>query len=182
MANQTRITIDRFKVAAFRSEETLCFEARVLFDGKPIAMASNDGHGGYTDIRALDRSADAALEEAEAFAKSLPAEVTDWPDPNDKSRALIIPQDLNHVVDDLACKAEDERRIRTKFQRDLKNRVIFVKDGAVYETKPLTPAQRPQLGLLAEKVRAKHPTATILNSLTDQARAFALYFANVQKV
>jgi hypothetical protein len=42
----TIITLANIKYAAFASEETSCYSATVLKDGKPIGTASNDGHGG----------------------------------------------------------------------------------------------------------------------------------------
>ncbi|MBS3685068.1 hypothetical protein [Klebsiella quasipneumoniae] len=52
--HQQRITLKSLKVADFASEETLCFTAIVLFDGEPVADASNDGHGGMTFVRSRD--------------------------------------------------------------------------------------------------------------------------------
>lgn len=40
------ITLKSVKYAKFASEETPCFEALVLIDGKPLCHAHNDGHGG----------------------------------------------------------------------------------------------------------------------------------------
>ena len=71
ITRQDRITLKNLKVADFASEETLCFTATVMFHGRPIAEARNDGHGGSTFVRALQGQA-ALLAQAEEFAKSLP--------------------------------------------------------------------------------------------------------------
>ena len=34
------------KFSEWASEETYCYQANVYLDGKPLAMVSNDGHGG----------------------------------------------------------------------------------------------------------------------------------------
>lgn len=47
----SRITIKSFKTVKWMSEETICFTASVLFDGKVIGEASNEGHGGCTFVR-----------------------------------------------------------------------------------------------------------------------------------
>ena len=47
----SRITIKSLKTVKWMSEETICFTASVLFDGKVIGEASNEGHGGCTFIR-----------------------------------------------------------------------------------------------------------------------------------
>jgi len=44
--NEPRIELRNVKYAAFASEETSCFRATVVVDGKPFCVASNDGHGG----------------------------------------------------------------------------------------------------------------------------------------
>ena len=46
-----RITIKSFKTVKWMSEETICFTASVLIDGKVIGEASNEGHGGCTFVR-----------------------------------------------------------------------------------------------------------------------------------
>jgi len=48
--NTARITIKSFKTVKWMSEETICFTASVLIDGKVIGEASNEGHGGCTFI------------------------------------------------------------------------------------------------------------------------------------
>ena len=69
ITKQDRITLKNLKVADFASEETLCFNATVVFDGTPIAEARNDGHGGSTFLHALNGKA-GLLAQAEAFAKA----------------------------------------------------------------------------------------------------------------
>jgi hypothetical protein len=46
---------DRFSFKSFKhfksmSEETMCFEAALFFDGKKVGYARNNGHGGCTDV------------------------------------------------------------------------------------------------------------------------------------
>ncbi|WP_458416146.1 hypothetical protein [Pseudomonas aeruginosa] len=98
---QDRITLKNLKVADFASEETLCFTATVLFDGKPVATASNDGHGGSTRLLALEGQRD-RLSEAEAFAASLPPDVSEHVDPNDNACRFTIDMTLDYLVDGLA--------------------------------------------------------------------------------
>src|SRR5689334_9802700 len=64
MIQQSRIALRSFKSAEFASEETLCFSAVVVFDGKPIADAKNEGRGGATFLYA-HQGAHARLAEAE---------------------------------------------------------------------------------------------------------------------
>jgi hypothetical protein len=49
-AFKKRVTLKSFKHLASASEETLCFTAKVLLDGKSIGSAKNAGHGGETSV------------------------------------------------------------------------------------------------------------------------------------
>lgn len=125
---QDRITLKNLKVAYFASEETLCFTATVLFDGKPVATASNDGHGGSTRLLALEGQRD-RLSEAEAFAASLPPDVSEYVDPNDSACRFTIDMTLDYLVDGLANAMHGDRKLRSAFNRDIGNKVLFIKDG-----------------------------------------------------
>lgn len=72
----SRLTLKSLKTVKWMSEETNCFTATVLLDGKTIGTAENDGHGGSTFVRFASV---AAQETALAFALSvLPADVAGW--------------------------------------------------------------------------------------------------------
>ena len=44
--NGDTLEMKAIKRAAFQSEETHCYEAKLYLNGKPFAIVSNDGHGG----------------------------------------------------------------------------------------------------------------------------------------
>ncbi len=123
---QDRIKLKNLKVADFSSEETLCFSATVVFDGTSIAEARNDGHGGSTFLRALEGKA-ARLAQAEAFAKGLPPAPLDLGQEGEAPH--LIDMTLDFLVDELAEAMHAERRVRAAFNRDIGNKVLFVKDG-----------------------------------------------------
>ncbi|HHQ9976872.1 TPA: hypothetical protein ACSXQF_007136, partial [Pseudomonas aeruginosa] len=126
ITKQDRITLKNLKVADFASEETMCFSATVVFDGTPIAEARNDGHGGSTFLRALSGKV-ALLAQAEAFAKGLPPAPLhlgqEGEDPH------YIDMTLDFLVDELADAMHAERKVRAAFNRDIANKVLFIKDG-----------------------------------------------------
>ncbi len=126
ITKQDRITLKNLKVADFASEETLCFTATVVFDGAAIAEVRNDGHGGSTFIRALTGKA-ALLADAESFAKGLPPALFD-PE-HEGAEPLSIDMSLDFLVDQLADAMHSERKVRTAFNRDIGNKVLFIKDG-----------------------------------------------------
>jgi hypothetical protein len=126
ITKQNRITLKNLKVADFASEETLCFTATIVFDDTPIAEARNDGHGGSTFLRALNGKA-ALLAQAEAFAKGLPPTPLDLGQEGEDPH--YIDMTLDFLVDELADAMHAERKVRAAFNRDIGNKVLFIKDG-----------------------------------------------------
>jgi hypothetical protein len=62
------ITLKAIKVVKWMSEETLCFTASVIFNGKVVGEASNEGKGGCTFIRYTSHE---IRESVEAWAKTI---------------------------------------------------------------------------------------------------------------
>jgi len=74
--NLSRLALKSFKTVSWMSEETVCFTATVLLDGKVIGEAANEGSGGCTFIH-YNSPATEAL--AESFAKCIsPLDVDGW--------------------------------------------------------------------------------------------------------
>ena len=126
ITKQDRITLKNLKVADFASEETLCFTATIVFDGTPIAEARNDGHGGSTFLRALNGKT-TLLAQAEAFAKGLPPAPLDLGQEGEDPHYIDMTRDF--LVDELADAMHAERKVRAAFNRDIGNKVLFIKDG-----------------------------------------------------
>ncbi len=121
-----RIELRNIKYAAFASEETSCFEATVYVDGKKVGEAHNDGHGGSTLIfpRELE-------ERINAYAKTLPDEVTDLPDPHDESKPFVMKQTAESIIDNLL----NDYLTRRDLQRLLSKRLVWKSsDGKLRET------------------------------------------------
>jgi hypothetical protein len=95
-----RITLKNVKICSFASEETICFQASVYFDGERIATAHNDGKGGCTYFRHLPKKGDKLIQAYE-WAKTLPPVTTDFTDPLDPSKPFIYDQSLDYLVDNL---------------------------------------------------------------------------------
>ena len=109
--NQT-LTLKAFKHIKSMSQETLCFTATVCLDGKPIATAENDGHGGCTFIH------------LNAYGASIPAVIAA------KAKGEFEDGSLTKMVDAEAYaweQAAEETRLRNKVAKDLKSKVIFAK-------------------------------------------------------
>jgi hypothetical protein len=98
----------------------------VLLDGRLIATAHNDGHGGMTHVMPAARQAvdlqtsRELLEQAKAYAKSLPNLVTDWDDESHPGSKITLPVTLDLIVDLLAAEQHATRpRRRSRTTRQL---------------------------------------------------------------
>lgn len=172
----SRLSLRGLKYAEFASEETHCFTATVLFDGVPVCVAHNDGHGGATSfdpLRGTSGSLFASLmEPVNAYVASLPAHVCkDMMDPHDPTKPFSYPESLEGVVDDLVAEA----LILKDYRRLTKTRVLF------------RPVDRKERGFLTVSVKGapsvqsvldyvakKYPGALVLNT-KPEAEAVALY-------
>ncbi len=173
-ATQQRVTLKHLKVAEFASEETLCFSATVLFDGKPIAHANNDGHGGATFLRPLQGpEARDRLHDAEAFATSLPPEITDYPDPHDSARTMTIDMTLDYLVDCLAEQLHTDKKVRSLFNRDMKNKILFFQGDRLLFVKGIKPKAITDRPAFFAKLRARQGDDIVILDELPREEAFA---------
>lgn len=172
MAQTNRIILKNLKVARFMSKETLAYEALVFFDGECCGTAENNGQGGCTFIRAKPGTQFATLAKAEAWARTLPAEVTDMDDPKEPGKKFEYRPDFDSLVDDVANEMDIDRSLQSSFKRSIK-KIVYLENGKIYtvaardKTKTLTPQ-------FLSLIKSKHPTATILNEM-PVAEAFEIY-------
>lgn len=120
------IQVKNVKHLAALSEETLCFSCTVYADGKRIALAENRGHGGETDIRALNGGWQSPeITKAREYVDTLPEVETDWNDPKNPDKKFTYKQSLEGIVDDLVADWLTERDVK----RMLNNKWLFTIDG-----------------------------------------------------
>ena len=165
---QTRITLKKLKVAEFASEETLCFSAQVLFDGNKVALARNDGRGGCTFIDPMPGTGP-ALAEAERYAKTLPP-VTSSYSTGKGQKTFTIKVDLEYVVDHLA----NDMHLRAAFQRDFRNKVMFVKEGKLLYLQGVRLRNVADRTRLFADVRKREGAELVLSELGEE-EAFRLW-------
>ena len=176
ITRQDRITLKNLKVADFASEETLGFTATVMFDGRPIAEARNDGHGGSTFVRALQGQA-ALLAQAEEFAKSLPPASLDVEREDDEP--LLIDMTLDFLVDQLADAMHAERKLRTAFNRDIGNKVLFIKDGRLLFLKGIKLKAIADRAAYFAKLRSRQDQPIVILAELPADEAFAIWKQHV---
>lgn len=120
---QQRITLKSVKVAQFASEETLCFQASVYLDGKRVAVASNDGRGGMTDINDPKggRASDATVEALyKAAREQFPEHAADWDE--SQSNPKYQPSQYSLIewaIDDLVYEADLIKDIKRSAKKGL---------------------------------------------------------------
>jgi hypothetical protein len=159
------IQLTKIKHAKFASQETECFQAVLVVDGVPCAIARNEGFGGPTNFDPLPGQ-HKRLSAAEGWVKELP------PIPADPKLgySMELPMNLELYVGDLLA---DWMRSRD-LTRLLGRTAVIVEDGKCFTCgwKKLKPtAYTPKHW---DALRAAHPHATILNLLPFDA-ALKLY-------
>ena len=124
-----KLELKNIKHTQWASEETHCYQAALYVDGKPVAIVSNDGHGG------CDRDYDhpkfkgdyrVTMKAVHDYFKSLPKEPSEWSEDG-------FAQQLEYWCADQV----NEFLITRELKRKMKSHVLFQlksKDG-VFQTK-----------------------------------------------
>jgi hypothetical protein len=168
----SKLTLKSFKTVRWMSEETICFTATVLLDGKVIGTASNEGHGGCTFVRfeGAKRFENEAL--AEAFAKSInPCDIKGW---EFRAENGFKFDDLVDILVEAEDKKQHNKKTLNKVKKACVENVIFTKAG-----------EDPKAGFrllkcgsanvtrgIAAMVGKYGSTITIYNGMSDEALAF----------
>ena len=124
-----KLQLKAIKHTEWASEETHCYQASLFVDGKPVAIVSNDGHGG------CDRDYDhpkfkgdyrATMNAVHEYFKSLPNEPSEWSEDG-------FAQSLEGWCGDQVNEFLSSRELKRKF----KSHVVYQRKGtdALYQTK-----------------------------------------------
>lgn len=164
-----RIALQQVKHTIVPGRGTACFEALVLFDGKPVFLASNDGRGGADLYSPLPGRSPA---EFSAAMK----QVTDW-------LATLPPVEypsgsIARNIEIVIGEAMERHLVLKKHRRDCQTKVVLTLEG---RTGVFT-LDKPRGGKLIESelrefyktVLMNYPGATIINDLSDD-EALAIY-------
>jgi hypothetical protein len=156
------LSLKGYKSVAWMSEETVCFTATVLLDGKIVGEASNEGHGGSTFVRFVSPLAESTAQE---FAKAAK--------PADYGWGFVDTMRVEDLVDILVEKIDVQKqeekiikKIRTKAAKEMHwVKTTSVKAEYYSLKKPLAsghPAEK-----LAALVKAKPDFKAFVIDLTD---------------
>lgn len=140
-----KIEIKNLKVAEFMSEETLCFSCTVYVNGKKALKAENQGHGGNTNITALDNE---SFNLINAYAKSLPPYVCD---------DFTLEYDLEILIDELVNKENENKKLKKWCKKQTVFTIPESKKGEYMIVKS------PFTDEVKSYILNKYPTAEIVN-------------------
>lgn len=139
-----KIELTAIRYAAFSSEETNCYAANLIIDGRKIGTVGNDGHGGCDHFHG-DRAAFAV---ADAWCK---ANLPRWHH-DGQSFGTDLEMRCGQLLDDWLAARE--------LKKTLRSNVLFTdaRDGKLYQVRHRGAVDRT----IAAVARA-HPGAAILN-------------------
>ena len=152
-----RLQISKLKVVKSHSFETLCFTAELSFDGKVIATVKNQGTGGPNFFRAKPGCVE-LLRAAEEYAKSLPAEKSDFGD---------LPMDLDFAIGLIVEEQNRKAELKKEFQKVAK-KCGFIRNGQIF-TFPIKVELKdsPERRELFARIHSQRPGIQILAEMEE---------------
>lgn len=159
-----KIELKKITYSARLSEETQAFAADVWIDGKRAGEVSNDGQGGPNRYHPWDIE-----QRINTYADTLPKVRTTFEDKDDPTGFWHMKLDADSLVNELL-----HNHLMVKdFKRAIGKRVLFTREGKVYETKTMTSDALKQL--LANNARLSTLKADAILNLLPEDQAFAIY-------
>ena len=163
-----KLELKNVKINEAFSEETLMFMADLFVDGKKVAYASNDGHGGCTFYNAYEGQRE-TLRKAEEFALTLPSTFHEF-----GGKVHEFKSNLESWIDDTVNKISDEKnkaKFEKKMAKDMETKIVFgIPDSGSYRmlgfksNAKLTELSQGSINSLVLAVKAQmNPNEVIFN-------------------
>jgi hypothetical protein len=141
----SQITLKSLKLNLTFSRETYCFTTKAYVNGKDVAYAENDGHGGCTFVTLS----------AEGIAMGIDRKA--------------LEDRIDDLVDE-AAKAKDTARLVRKVRKDMTTKVLFIKENE-FEAGCYSFCKHngtvPGFDAAFAAMKKKYPNATFLNGMSD---------------
>lgn len=167
MNTQTRIKLKGLKIYTGMSQETVCFNATVLFDGLSIGTADNDGHGGETRVL-FEPGKKELFRQAESYAKGLlPICLGEH-----NGKPFLIDSNLIEVIDQLVSDEERNRKTKSSFKKVYRKKICDLREGRLWTVGYKSQAQ--YASYIAQIKKEHGPDIVILDDL-EHDEAFELY-------
>lgn len=153
-----KITVKNLKVAAFASEETLCFNATVYVDGKPAFAAANQGHGGCNNYWPLKGGNNSMEKAVMKWAEAQPKIVTDM---KMGGAPFEYQPGIDHYVDAAITRYQYEQDAKKALKK-----VTVIQGGVLFTYK----APAAKLEQIRDHITKEDANSIFLNDLPfDQA-------------
>ena len=163
-----KIELKNVKINEAFSEETTCFIADVLINGKKVAHAKNDGRGGCTDYYPYEGQRE-LLNLAEDFCKRLPTKPIDFGD-----RVVEFDQSLESVIDDLLFEKEKAKE-QKKIDKLCETNIVFGKpNGMTYRYIGFN--GRPKIADVKKTIIGQKALEKLINRVKGELREGEIIF------
>ena len=154
-----KIELKNIKHSEFASQETHCFQATIYLDGKRVGTVENQGHGGCDFVHPHQ-----VAQQIDDYAKTLPKTVCDFIDPETGK-----PAEMEQSHETIFGEIVNNWLVAKDLKRAMSKRVLYLKDGGVYQTKAMA-SDALRRYLSEPKLVTQYQDKTILNLLPfDQA-------------
>jgi hypothetical protein len=118
-----KLELKNIRVNLAFSQETTMFKADLFVNGKKVAYANNDGHGGCTFYRVYDKSLNELLSQAEEYATTLPSKYHTF-----LEKTFEIKSTLENWIDfsiDDYVKEKETAKFKKKMEKDMLNYIVY---------------------------------------------------------
>jgi hypothetical protein len=134
-----KLELKSIKHTAWASEETHCYQANLYVDGKPVAVVSNDGHGGcdrdydHPKFKGDSRDYRAVMKSIEEYFESLPPSPFSY----EGADGVMVHDTLPQTLESWCCDQVNDFLTGRELKRKLKSNILFQKEGddGVYGSK-----------------------------------------------
>jgi len=165
-----KIELKKITYSARLSEETSAFAADIWIDGRRAGEVRNDGQGGSNRYHPWEIEG-----QINAYALTLPPLRTGFKDLDHPTGFWHLKQTADTLINDIL-----QRHLITRdFRRGISKRVLFTRDGKVYETKTMPSEALRQL--LASPERLATLKADAILNLLPETEALAMYMGGADE-
>ncbi len=123
-----KLELKNIKHTSWASEETHCFQASLYVDGKPVAIVSNDGHGGadrdYSHPKFKGEYRDTMRKVHEYFDGLPPS-----PFSYEGADGVMIHDSLRQTLEAWCCDQVNDWLSARELRRMMRTQILFQKEG-----------------------------------------------------
>ena len=123
-----KLELKNIKHTAWASEETHCYQASLYVDGKPVAIVSNDGHGGADRDYAHPKFKGeyrAKMAEVHEYFDGLPPSPFSY----EGADGVMIHDSLPQTLEGWCCDAVNDWLAARELRRMMRTQILFQKEG-----------------------------------------------------